>query len=255
MMTAPARRSAVFAATLIAAALSACGTTDGATSVEEAVALQEASAAADAIQAKGTSTSSSTAYAAITFSPSTVVAGQPVTVTVNLGAYPVFVSFPTTALAGPRVAKTRSFTLVTDPFLAATTTVNVTARVSSPNPAATATAALTIVPGPLAGGALPKVASVQLGASTVASGTAVPAVVTLTSAAPAGGLAVQVALSNDQLMQSNDVPPVVTVPAGATSASFTVNTHLQSGLTSLTDFVVANVYGGAFGGAAITVNR
>lgn len=253
MTTAPARRSAAFAATLIAAALSACGTTDGATSVEEAVALQEASAAADAVQAKGSSTSST--YAAITFSPSTVVAGQPVTVTVNLGAYPVYVSFPTTALAGPRVARTRSFTLVTNPFLAATTTVNVTARVSSPNPAATATAALTIVPGPLAGGALPKVTSVQLGAATVTSGTAVPAVVTLSSAAPAGGLAVQVALSNDQLMQSNDVPPVVTVPAGATSASFTVNTHLQSGLTTLTDYVVANVYGGLFGGAALTVHR
>ena len=254
MTSAPARRAAVVAATLIAAALSACGTSEGATSLEEALALQDAGAAAEAIQAK--STTSSPAAAGITFSPSTVVAGQPVTVTVNLGAYPVFVGFPTTALAGPRFVRTSTFTLVTNPFLAAATTVSVSARTSSPNPAAFVTGALTIVPGPLAGGALPRVASVRLGAATVTNGTAIPAVVTLTGAAPAGGLAVQVALSNDQLMLSNDVPPVVTVPAGASSASFTVRTHLQTaGITTLTDYVVANVYGGLFGGAAFTVNR
>lgn len=252
MMTAPARRSAALAASLLAAALTACGSSEGATSLDEALAIEEAAAAAE-LQAKGSTSTSS--YSGITFSPSTVVAGQPVTVTVSLGAYPVYVSFPTTALAGPRVVRTRTFTLVTNPFLAATTTVNVTARVGLPNPAASVTAPLTIVPGPLAGGALPRVTSVQLGSSTATSGTTVPAVVTISSAAPAGGLAVQVALSNDQLMLSNDVPPVVVVPAGATSAAFAVRTHLQSGLTTLTDYVVANLYGGAFTGAALTVSR
>ena len=253
MIATPARRSVVALATLLTTALSACGTSDGATSLDEALALADAQAQAVDIQAKDSSSSTS---AGISFSPSTVVAGQPVTVTVGFGAYPVTIGFPTTALAGTRIARTRTFTLFTNPYLATTTVASVTARTSSPNPAATATATLTIVPGPLAGGALPRVASVQLGAGSVTSGTPVAAAVTLTSPAPAGGLAVQVALSNDQLMQNIDVPPVVTVPAGATSAPFSVRTHLATaGVTSLTDFVVANAFGTAFSGAAITVTR
>jgi hypothetical protein len=249
-----ARRSALAAAALLATALTACGATDGATSLDEALALLEATAAAEAIQAKGSS--SETTAAGITFSPSTVVAGQPVTVTLRFGAYPVYVGFPATALAGPRVTSTRTITLITNPYLAATTIATVTARTTSPNPAVTATATLTIVPGPLAGAAAPRVASVQLGASSVTTGTAVPAVLTLSGAAPAGGLAVQVGLSNDFIMQHIDVPILVTVPAGATSAAFTARTHLaNAALTTLTDYVVANAYGTGFSGAALTVTR
>jgi hypothetical protein len=84
----------------------------------------------------------------------------------------------------------------------------------------------------------------------------VSGLITLSGPAPATGLAVQVALSNDQLMIDYGVPSVVLVPAGAASAPFTVQTHLTTaGLTTTTDFVVANVYGGLFSGAALTVSR
>jgi len=252
MTAAPARRTNAVLATLLATSITACGTSGGATSIEEAMAQEEANAAA-AIQAKD---SDSEVAAGITFSPSTVVAGQPVTVTIGFRAYPVVIGFPTAALAGPRFVRTRTFTLFTNPYLATTTIASVNARTSLPNPAASATAALTIVPGPLAGGALPSVASVQLGAASVTSGAPVSGIVTLTSAAPAGGLAVQAAFPNDQFMQNIALPPVVMVPAGATSASFTVETHLvTAGLNTLTDFVVANAFGGAFAGAALTVTR
>jgi hypothetical protein len=254
MTSAPARRSAALAAALLAAsALSACGSLDGATSLDEALAVADAQAqAAGPIDAKATTSSA----AGISFSPSTVVAGQPVTVTVGLSGTPIYVGFPSTALAGPRVVSTRTFTLVTNPYLAAPTTVTISARTASPNPSVTVLGTLTIVPGPLAGGTLPRVASVQLAATSVTNGTAIPGSLTLSAPAPAGGLTVQVALSNDQLMLSNDVPPVVTVPAGATSAAFTVRTHLQTAaITPLTDYVVANAFGGPFAGVAFTVTR
>ncbi len=253
MTSAPARCSAALAVALVAATLSACSPLDGATSLDEALAVADAQAQAGDLQGKSTSTSTA---AGITFSPATVVAGQPVTVTVGLSGTPIYVGFPSTALAGPRVVSTRTFTLITNPYLAATTTVTLSARTASPNASVTVFGTLTIVPGPQAGAPAPRVASVQLGATAVKNGTTIPAAVTLSGAAPAGGLAVQVALSNDQLMLSNDVPPVVVVPAGATSAAFSVRTHLQTAaITTLTDYVVANVYGGPFAGAAFTVTR
>lgn len=265
MTAAPARRTAASAAIVLAAALSACGGSEGATSLDEALALAEAAAAAAPIQAKGST--SSTSSPGITLSSATVAAGQSVTVTAKVsfshdGGVPVLILFPATALAGPKFVilskgqQSASVTLIANPYLAATTTVTVMARTQTPYPATLSTAALTIVPGPLAGAGAPAVTSVQLGAASVSSGTPVGGVVTISRAAPAGGLAVQLALSNDQFMRNGDVPPVVLVPAGATSAPFTVRTHLSTaGVTTWADYVVANVYGGPFGGAALTVTR
>jgi hypothetical protein len=265
MTAAPARRSFAFAAALVAAALSACGTSEGATSLDEALAVAEASAAAP-IQAKDLGSSTSTSPG-ITLSSATVAGGQSVTVTATVsfshnGGVTVLFLFPGSALAGPKFVilskgqQSASVTLVANPYLAAATTVTVMARTQTPFPATLSTAALTIVPGPAAGATTPRVTSVQLGAASVSSGTPVGAVVTLSGAAPAGGLAVQVNLSNDQFMQNSDVPSVVVVPAGATSAPFTVRTHLTTaGVTTWSDYVVANVYGGLFAGAALTVTK
>lgn len=264
--TNPARRFHAAAAALLAVTLAACGATDGATSVEEAVALADAGAQAGDPQLKAGTTSSSISPS-ITFSPATVTAGQSTTVTVTLGfsssgGVLVPIGFPGAVLAGPRYVRVPggqrsvTFTLVANPYLAAPTAATIVARTGSPYPATFQSAILNVVPGAAAGGTAPRVASVQLGAAAVTSGTPVSAVVTLSAPAPAAGLAVQVGLSNDALMLDLAVPPVVKVPAGATSATFTVQTHLTTaGVTTLTDFVVANVYAGPFAGAALTVTR
>ena len=65
--------------------------------------------------------------------------------------------------------------------------------------------------------------SLALDPSTVAGGKSSTGTVTLNGLAPEGGA--QVALSSDD-PSSARVPPAVTVPAGATSATFTVTTSL-----------------------------
>jgi hypothetical protein len=53
-----------------------------------------------------------------------------------------------------------------------------------------------------------------------------------------------------------DLPAVVVVPAGAASASFPVHAHLSSGaLAWAQDDIVANVFGGPFQGASLTITR
>jgi len=67
--------------------------------------------------------------------------------------------------------------------------------------------------------------SLRVNPTDVVGGTSSTGTVTLTAAAPAGGF--QVALSSDNTAAAN-VPASVTVPAGATSASFTVTTNSLS---------------------------
>jgi hypothetical protein len=271
MTSAPAftaRHSLLTLTAVLAGLLTACGTSGNATSLDEALAQAEANAAAAAIQARDSDNDGPPAASpGVALSSSAVTAGQSVTVTATVdfssnGGVLVSVLFPGSALAGPkfitipRGQRSGSVTLIANPYLAAATTVTVMARTSTPFPATISMASLTISPGPEAGAAAPHVTSVQLDAASATSGTPVGAVVTLSGAAPAGGLAVQVNLSNDQFMKNANVPSVVVVPAGATSAAFTVQTHLvTAGVTSWADFVVANVYGGAFGGAALTITQ
>ena len=72
--------------------------------------------------------------------------------------------------------------------------------------------------------------AVSVDPSEVIGGNASTGTVTLTSAAPAGGLAVS--LSSDNTAAAT-VPPGVTVPAGATSAIFTVSTNQVNAQSSL----------------------
>lgn len=73
-------------------------------------------------------------------------------------------------------------------------------------------------------------ASLSLGQQTVLGGSALSAQVTLASPVPAGG-AVVVLASND--LSAATVPATVTVPAGATTASFSVTTYATSGARSV----------------------
>jgi hypothetical protein len=93
--------------------------------------------------------------------------------------------------------------------------------------------------------ASPAVAALALSPSTVSPGGSSTGTVTLTAAAPAGGLVV--ALSASSTVAS--VPATLTVPAGATSASFTVSTSSAAGSTTITASG-----GGASRSAVLTVN-
>ncbi len=90
-------------------------------------------------------------------------------------------------------------------------------------------------------------ASISLSPATVTGGASSQGVVTLTSAAPSGGLAVALSSSN----AAATVPASITVPAGATSAAFTVAT---SSVTASTVVTITASAGGTTQSAALTVN-
>lgn len=94
----------------------------------------------------------------------------------------------------------------------------------------------------------PSLSSVSLNPSTVVGGNSVTGTVTLTAAAPAGGFVVNLSSSNSSVAS---VPSSVTVPAGATSANFTVSTSAVSSSTNVTITASAN---GVSRTATLTVN-
>jgi hypothetical protein len=95
--------------------------------------------------------------------------------------------------------------------------------------------------------AAPSLSALTLSQTRVVGGTSVTGTARLTSAAPSGG--VVVTLSSDNTAAAT-VPPSVTVPAGATTASFTVTTHpVQNSQSS----VIVGTAGGASRNAVLTV--
>jgi len=100
--------------------------------------------------------------------------------------------------------------------------------------------------GNTSGAGTPQVQSVTLSAAQVTGGGSVQGTVTLSAAAPSGGAAV--ALSSSSSIAA--VPASVVVPAGATSATFTVS--VQSVTTSQAVTITAT-YGSASAQATITV--
>ena len=91
-------------------------------------------------------------------------------------------------------------------------------------------------------------ASVTLNPSTVTGGTSSQGTVTLTGPAPAGGAVVGVTSSNSDVARP---PATVTVPAGATSAKFTVTTT-SVGITF--NVTISASYGSATVESQLTVN-
>lgn len=83
----------------------------------------------------------------------------------------------------------------------------------------------------------PNLSSVSLNPSTVVGGNSVTGTVTLTAAAPAGGFVVNL---NSSASTVASVPSSVTVPAGATSANFTVSTRAVTSSTNVTITASAN---------------
>ncbi|MCS7273523.1 MAG: S8 family serine peptidase [Fimbriimonadales bacterium] len=94
----------------------------------------------------------------------------------------------------------------------------------------------------------PSLIGLRLSSSSVVGGNSVTGTVTLSAPAPAGGFVVSLSSSNPNVAT---VPSTVTVPAGATSANFTVSTRSVSSPTTVTITASAN---GVSRQATLTVN-
>ncbi len=166
----------------------------------------------------------------LTLSPSSVTGGNSSTGTVTLsgpaptgGAQVVLsssnmaASMPSsvTVLAG---AASATFTISTS-AVAVSTSVTISASYGG----VTRTASLTVTS--------PILSSLTLNPSTVTGGNSSTGTVTLSGPAPAGGAQVMLSSSNTGVAR---VPSSTVVPAGATSATFTVNTSLVLVSTSVT---------------------
>jgi trimeric autotransporter adhesin len=138
----------------------------------------------------------------------------------------------------PENASTASFAIATSAVL-----VSTSALITASHGSASRSVTLTVTPST----APPAVAAVALSATTVVGGTPVTGTVTLESAAPQGGKVVGLISDNTN---AATVPASVTVAAGATRASFPVETKPVASSTSST--IVAEA-GGARRGATITV--
>ncbi|MBK9519967.1 MAG: hypothetical protein IPO09_22110 [Anaeromyxobacter sp.] len=249
-------RSQLLPAAVLAFLVVACGPLE----TDEELAAQDAEFAA-ALQAR--TDGGSSGAGALTLSTAAVTAGAAITGTVRAseGAV-VYLTYSKTLFAGPgwvRIPsgkRSATFTLASNPFVAAATATTISARTSTPDPASFTSLAVAVLPASTPPAtARPQVASAVLSPSTVTSGTTSTCTLTLSAPAPSMGAAVMVSISNDFFGLDADVPAVVVVPAGATSATFPVRTHLSRAISSsATEYVVASYFGGTFGGAALLVN-
>ncbi len=94
---------------------------------------------------------------------------------------------------------------------------------------------ITIFPDPNGGAA--QLSTLTTGTGSATGGTSISGTVTLSKAAPSGGASVTLSTSNSSAAQ---VPPIVTVPAGQSSASFTITTSAVAANTSVT---ITGTYG------------
>ncbi len=96
-------------------------------------------------------------------------------------------------------------------------------------------------------GAGPQLQSLTLAASQTTSGSSIQGTVTLSSAAPAGGVTVTLSSSS----AAATVPATVTIAAGSTSANFTIT---AGAVTSAQTVTIAANYAGKASQAVLTVN-
>jgi hypothetical protein len=122
--------------------------------------------------------------------------------------------------------------------------VPTTVTISASGAGVTKTATLTV--NPFATG--PSVSALSLRPTSVTGGGSSTGTVTLSGAAPAGGAAVTLSSSNTA---AATVPASVTVPAGATSATFTVTSKAVTATSSAT---ISATFGGATQSAVLTVS-
>jgi hypothetical protein len=179
------------------------------------------------------SPSSLPTLSSLSLSPSSVTGGNSSTGTVTLsGPAPAGGAQVTLSSSAPAASVPSSVTVpagatgatftITTSAVAASTPVTISASYGG----VTQTASLTVMPS-----SLPTLSSLTLNPSTVTGGNSSTGTVTLSGPAPAGGAQVMLSSSNTGVAR---VPSSVVVPAGATSATFTVNTSTVLVSTSVT---------------------
>jgi LmbE family N-acetylglucosaminyl deacetylase len=185
------------------------------------------------------------ALASLAVSPPSVIGGGSATGTATLsapapaGGAQVALSSSNPAASVPASvtvaagAASASFSITTS-VVAASTPITISGAYGG----ATQTASLTVVP--------PGIAALSLSTASVTGGATAAGTVTLDGPAPAGGT--QVALSSTD--GAAQVPASVTVPAGATSASFVVTT---SPVASATSAAISGSAGGRTQSVTLTV--
>ena len=194
----------------------------------------------------------SVSLSSVSVNPTSVTGGNSSTGTVTLsgaapagGAIVALSSSNTTAARVPSSvtvaagATSATFTVSTSPAAASTTVI-----VSAAYAGVTKTASLTVTPVPPPPATL---SSLSLNPTSVVGGTqSSTGTVKLSGAAPAGGVRVTLSSSNG----AASVPSSVLIPAGATSATFTVNTSIVLVSTSAT---ISASYNGTIRTASISV--
>ena len=192
---------------------------------------------------------------AVTLNPTRLIGGNPATATVTLsaaapaGGLELIVGHSSLALAEelalaasvtvPAGASSATFPVNTY-RVAATMTANLKATFGG----VTRSAVLTVDP---AAAAAPTLSAVSLNPTSVVGGTASTGTVVLSAAAPSGGAVVTLADNS----AASAPPASVTVPAGASSASFTIAT---SSVTTSTPVTISAAYAGLTRTVTLTVN-
>jgi hypothetical protein len=189
-------------------------------------------------------TTTGPAMSGVTLSAATIGIGSVAQGTVSVSAAPTVAASVTLTSSNPAVATVQS--PVTIPVGSTTATFTITgvtagtaSVTASLNGTSSQSSSLTV--------ARVAVSTISLSASTVVGGDPVTGTVGLTASAPVGGAAVAIT-SSDPLT----VPDTVTVPAGATSATFTVRTRLVGGTIPGT---VTASYGGGSASASVSVTK
>ena len=137
------------------------------------------------------------------------------------------VQTPLTVQSG---ASSATFTVTA--IAAGTVTITATLNGTSQSPTLTVTAPVAL-------------SSIAISASSVVGGHPVVGTATLSGAAPAGGAMVSLSAGDPVT-----VPTTVTVPAGSTSATFTIETRAVAGMLTST---ITGVYGGASQSVVLSV--
>jgi hypothetical protein len=182
----------------------------------------------------------------VTLSKSTVTGGSPSTGTVNLtgnlfsGTLVVMLSSSNASALVPKsvtiAAGASSATFnVTTKAVSTQKTVTITAK----SGAMSKTTTLTVFP--------PTVGALKLSPPTVAPGGASTGTVTITGPAPAGGLAVALSSNSSKVT----MPAKVTVPAGQTTANFSIKVAKTAPAGTVT---IAATQGGATQTAKLTIS-
>jgi hypothetical protein len=177
------------------------------------------------------------ATAAVVFSTQTPPGGQAVHFT-SSNSFLAFVP-DVTAPGGVTAASTT----VTTRAVASPTPITITATTGG----VTVSGTLTLLPVAGAPPPPPVLSSLTLSPTSVTGGGAVQGTATLSAAAPSGGLSVSLT-SGDTTVAT--VPASVTVPAGATSATFTVTSKAVPAATTV---VISGKGGGVFQSAVLNV--